>query len=74
MIGGLNTRLVLIPPQVAPLGAGRVYQLVVAVDTDPRVEAVVPLSLTFDHRVVSGGEEVRFMSTLVGELSRENPS
>ena len=28
----------------------------------------MPLSLTFDHRVVTGGEAVRFLGALIREL------
>jgi len=32
------------------------------------VRTILPLSLTVDHRVVSGGEGARFMAALVGDL------
>jgi pyruvate dehydrogenase E2 component (dihydrolipoamide acetyltransferase) len=34
------------------------------------VRRVLPLSLTFDHRVVTGGEAARFMVALKSDLER----
>jgi 2-oxoisovalerate dehydrogenase E2 component (dihydrolipoyl transacylase) len=30
----------------------------------------MPLSLTFDHRVVTGGEAVRFLGAVIADLER----
>jgi pyruvate dehydrogenase E2 component (dihydrolipoamide acetyltransferase) len=30
----------------------------------------MPLSLTFDHRVVTGGEAVRFLGALIADLEQ----
>src|ERR1700758_235025 len=60
MIGGIFANLVVVPPQVAIVGAGRIAPRVVAHQGQPAVRRVLPLSLTFDHRVVTGGEAARF--------------
>jgi 2-oxoisovalerate dehydrogenase E2 component (dihydrolipoyl transacylase) len=70
MIGGLFANLVVVPPQVAIVGAGRVAPRVVARDGQPAVRRVLPLSLTFDHRVVTGGEAARFLMALKSDLER----
>jgi pyruvate dehydrogenase E2 component (dihydrolipoamide acetyltransferase) len=70
MIGGRFASLVVVPPQVAIVGAGRIAPLVVAHQGRPAVRRVLPLSLTFDHRVVTGGEAARFMVTLKSDLER----
>jgi pyruvate dehydrogenase E2 component (dihydrolipoamide acetyltransferase) len=36
----------------------------------PAVRRVLPLSLTFDHRVVTGGEAARFLMALKSDLER----
>ena len=59
---------VVLPPQVAILGAGGIRDEPVAVDGQVRVHPILPLSLTFDHRVVTGGEAARFMRALVQAL------
>ena len=70
MIGGRFASLVVVPPQVAIVGAGRISEMVVAHKGQPSVRRVLPLSLTFDHRVVTGGEAARFIVTLKSDLER----
>lgn len=70
MHGGLFAELVVVPPQVAIVGAGRIHDAAVVRDGRPVVRAVLPLSLTFDHRVVTGVEATRFLSALVDDLCR----
>jgi pyruvate dehydrogenase E2 component (dihydrolipoamide acetyltransferase) len=36
----------------------------------PSVRRILPLSLTFDHRVVTGGEAARFLVALKSDLER----
>lgn len=69
MIGGKYAAPVVVPPTVAILGAGRVHQQVVAVEGKPAVHRVLPLSLTFDHRVVTGGEAARFLAVVIADLN-----
>ena len=70
MIGGRFANLVVVPPQVAIVGAGRIAPRVVVHEGNPAVRNVLPLSLTFDHRVVTGGEAARFIVALKGDLER----
>ena len=70
MIGGLFANLVVVPPQVAIVGAGRIAPRVVAHEGAPAVRRILPLSLTFDHRVVTGGEAARFLVALKADLER----
>jgi len=60
--------VIVVPPTVAILGAGRIHEQVVAADGKPAVHRVLPLSLTFDHRVVTGGEAARFLAAVIGDL------
>ncbi|HET7371663.1 MAG TPA: dihydrolipoamide acetyltransferase family protein [Gammaproteobacteria bacterium] len=59
---------VVLPPTVAILGAGRMSKQVVAVNDQPAVHRMLPLSLTFDHRVVTGGEAGRFLKAVIEDL------
>lgn len=52
---------IVIPPMVAILGVGALREEVIAVNGDPSVRSILPLSLTFDHRAVTGGEATRFI-------------
>jgi 2-oxoisovalerate dehydrogenase E2 component (dihydrolipoyl transacylase) len=72
MIGGRFASLIVVPPQVAIVGAGRIAQRVVAHLGQPAVRRVLPLSLTFDHRVVTGGEAARFLVALKSDLERSS--
>lgn len=69
MIAGQHAALVILPPQVAIVGSGRIVLRAVP---NPAGGVVfrhhVPLSVTFDHRVVTGGDTARFMSALIGAL------
>ena len=71
-LGGRHAALVIVPPQVAILGAGRVREAVVAVAGAPALRRVLPLSLSFDHRAVTGGEAARFLAAVIADL--ETPS
>jgi pyruvate dehydrogenase E2 component (dihydrolipoamide acetyltransferase) len=70
MIGGRFANLVVVPPQVAIIGAGRIRQDIVVHEGQPSVRRILPLSLTFDHRVVTGGEAARFLVALRSDLER----
>ncbi len=61
---------VVVPPQVAIIGAGGIRDEVVAWQGKPVVHPILPLSLTFDHRVATGGEAARFLKALVEALQQ----
>lgn len=71
MFGGRFADLVVMPPQVAILGAGRAEERVVAVDGKPAVHRMLPLSLSFDHRVVTGVEAARFLNAVIEDLEKK---
>jgi len=68
MIAGKYAAPVVVPPTVAILGAGRIHEQVVAAAGIPAVHRILPLSLTFDHRVVTGGEAARFLAATIADL------
>ncbi|WP_172147647.1 MULTISPECIES: dihydrolipoamide acetyltransferase family protein [Pseudomonas] len=61
---------VVMPPQVAIIGAGGIRDEPVAVGGKVVVHPILPLSLTFDHRAVTGGEAARFLKALVQALEQ----
>ncbi|WP_346907950.1 dihydrolipoamide acetyltransferase family protein [uncultured Roseibium sp.] len=67
-LGGAFAALVIRPPQVAILGAGRVSEKVVWGENGPEPRQYLPLSLTFDHRAVTGGEAARFLNAVLHDL------
>jgi len=68
-IGGRYASPIVVPPQVAIVGAGRIApRAVVAKDGTLAARRVLPLSLTFDHRAATGGEAARFLNALKRDL------
>lgn len=59
---------VVIPPTVAILGCGRLVEQPMSHMGELYSGRVLPLSLTFDHRVVTGGEAARFMASVIQSL------
>jgi len=70
MLAGRYATPVVVPPQVAIVSAGRIAERVVAVDDKPAVRPMLPISVTFDHRAVTGGEAARFLAALLADLAR----
>ena len=70
-IAGRYASPVVVPPQVAILGAGVIRDQAVAVDGAVVVRKVLPLSLTFDHRAATGGEAARFIREIIRVLERD---
>lgn len=69
-MGGRYASPIVVPPTVAILGAGAVREEVVAAGGQPAVHRVLPLSLTFDHRCVTGGEAARFLAAVIADLQQ----
>ena len=68
MMAGRYATPVVVPPAVAILGTGRARSDVVAISGRVEIHQRMPLSLTFDHRVVTGGEAVRFLGAIIRDL------
>ena len=68
--GGRFVRLTVVAPQVAIIDADRIEPRVMVHAGSPAVRRALPLSLTFDHRVVTGGEAARFLMALKTDLER----
>lgn len=62
---------VVVPPTVAIIGAGKIYEDVVVYKGEAQIRSVMPLSLTFDHRAVTGGEAARFLAAILESLSKK---
>jgi pyruvate dehydrogenase E2 component (dihydrolipoamide acetyltransferase) len=70
MFAGRFAALVIVPPQVAILGAGRITERPVIADGTLAAHRILPLSLTFDHRAVTGGEAARFLKAAIEDLEK----
>jgi len=69
-MGGRYANPIVVPPTVAILGAGRTRDAVMAVNGQPAVRRIMPLSLTIDHRAVTGGEATRFLMAVITDLEK----
>ena len=61
---------IVVPPCVCIIGAGRLHHAIVPVLGGMETHRMMPLSLTFDHRAVTGGEAARFLRVLIDDLQR----
>ena len=59
-----------VPPAVAILGAGKVREDAVVAAGEVRAHRRMPLSLSFDHRCITGGEACRFLGAVIADLER----
>lgn len=59
-----------VPPAVAILGAGKVRFDAVVVDGAVLAHRRMPLSLSFDHRCITGGEACRFLAAVIADLEQ----
>lgn len=55
-------------PCVAIIAVGRARDAVLAIDGKPAVRRALPLSLTFDHRVITGAEAATFLKHMMDAL------
>jgi 2-oxoisovalerate dehydrogenase E2 component (dihydrolipoyl transacylase) len=59
-----------VPPAVAILGAGKVREDAVAAGGAVAAHRRMPLSLSFDHRCITGGEACRFLASVIADLEK----
>jgi len=70
-IGGLYATPIINYPEVAILMTGKMHEKLVLEDDKIKVKKIMPLSLSFDHRVIDGADAARFVNTVKQYL--ENP-
>ena len=68
-VGGIFATPMLHLPQVAILGVGRFMQKPIAYEGAIALRTVLPLSLTFDHRVLDGAAAQRFLNASMAHLA-----
>lgn len=71
MIGGLYATPMVTPPQVAIIGAGRIVDRPRIKGKQIKSDRMLPISLSFDHRAVTGGEAARFLHALITDLGKK---
>jgi len=60
---------IVVPPTVAILGVGKQREIPVVQQGQVIIASILPLSLTVDHRAVTGGEAARFLQAVIQTLS-----
>ena len=70
MMAGRYATPVVVPPQVAILGTGGLRHDVVPVLGGVEVHKRIPLSITFDHRCITGGTACRWLAAVISDLQR----
>lgn len=68
-LAGRHATPLVTPPQVAILGAGHAFDGVRVREGILSPARLLPLSLSFDHRAVTGGEAARFLAAVAQDLS-----
>ena len=71
-IGGVTFFTPIInPPEVSILGVGRSYEKVVKKDDQFITRKILPISLSYDHRIIDGAEAARFSVHLSESLGKD---
>jgi 2-oxoisovalerate dehydrogenase E2 component (dihydrolipoyl transacylase) len=71
MIAGRYATPIIVPPMVAILGSGKIREVVLPHEGKMEIRRVMPLSLSFDHRAVTGGEATRFLAAVIKSLEEK---
>ncbi len=70
-LGGIYNTPIINYPESAILGVGKAQEMPAVVDGELAVRTIMPLSLSFDHRIADGAQAARFCSEIIRYL--ENP-
>ena len=69
-IGGSFFTPIINYPEVAILGIGKKYYKQVYIDNEFKKRIMLPLSLSYDHRIIDGAEAARFCNDLKENLGK----
>lgn len=72
LFAGRYATPVIVPPMVAILACGRARAMPAVYQNQIAIRTMLPLSLTFDHRVVTGGEASRFLGVMLKQLEGQS--
>lgn len=67
-MGGIYGTPIINHPEVGILGAGKIREMPVAREGEVVIRKILPLALSFDHRVVDGAEAARFLNTVIARI------
>ena len=72
-LGGIGGRFftpIINYPEVAILGVSKSYKKQIYLDNEFKVRIILPISLSFDHRIIDGAEAARFCNELGENLGK----
>ena len=69
-IGGTYFTPIINFPEVAILGIGRSYKKQIFINNKFLVRTVLPISLSYDHRIIDGAEAAKFCNALKESLGK----
>lgn len=72
IFAGRYANPIIVPPTVAIVATGRIREEVIPFQGKPDIHRVLPLSLTMDHRAITGGEAARFLAAMIEDLQTAN--
>ena len=73
MFGAKYATPMVMPPMVAIVGIGKMHEKAVVNKHGEITKAkILPISISVDHRVITGGEATRFLATLISALEQNN--
>ena len=70
-IGGNFFTPIINPPEVAILGVGKTFEKISKINGQFIVRKILPVSLSYDHRVIDGAEGARFCVHLAESLGKD---
>jgi 2-oxoisovalerate dehydrogenase E2 component (dihydrolipoyl transacylase) len=68
--GGRYASPLILPPTVANVAAGAIREAAVPVKGEVRIARLLPLSVNFDQRCVTGAEAARFLAAMIADLQK----
>ena len=69
-IAGRYANPIILPPTVAIIGIGRLVQTFMPDEKgNPSLHRMMPISITVDHRAITGGEAARFLRAMMDALA-----
>lgn len=71
-IGGTYSTPIINTPETAILLAGRARKMPVVVGDEIKIRLMMPLSISYDHRLIDGGAAARFLNDVIEFLESPN--
>ena len=69
-LSGRYATPIVVPPQVAIIGAGKIRQEALVRDDKIVIGRILPISLAFDHRAASGADASDFLEHFIADLQK----